>query len=128
MRQSLKFTGNSKSAWSGCLKTELKKAIWNKSAIVSYILVLCLVLCHGIRTVGLYENLYAHWQSGKIQGNPMITSMSLFCRWLGADVTSFECNLFYFLFPILVALPYGGSLIKELQTGYTKNVLLKLRT
>lgn len=124
MKQSLRFTNRNRRF--RCLKMEIKKAIRNRSAVISYSLVLGLALFHGIRAVALYEDLYDYWNSGNMPGNPMITSMSLFCRWLGADVTSFEGNLFYYLLPVFAVLPYGGSLVEEIKSGYTKNILHKV--
>lgn len=123
MKQSLRFTNRNRRF--RCLKMEIKKAIRNRSAVISYSLVLGLVLFHGIRAVALYEDLYDYWNSGNMPGNPMITSMSLFCRWLGADVTSFEGNLFYYLLPVFAVLPYGGSLVEEIKSGYTKIYYIK---
>ena len=37
----------------------------------------------------------------------MITSESLFNRWLALDVASFPTSTFYFMLPLIVVLPYG---------------------
>lgn len=108
-----------------CLRIEMRKALVNKAAMISCTGAIFLAVRHAVNAIILYENLYDNLQAGKIEGNPMLTSMSLFCRWLGADVTSFESNLFYYLLPIIAALPYGWSLVEEIQSGYSKNILCR---
>ena len=109
-----------------CLKVEMKKALLNKAAVVTCAGVILLAVWHSVNAIMLYKNIYNNLLTGKIEGNPMVTSMSLFCRWLGADVTSFESNLFYFLLPVISVLPYGSSLIGEMKSGYIKNVLHRI--
>lgn len=55
----------------------------------------------------------------------MITSESLFNRWLALDVASFPTSTFYFMIPLIVVLPYGWSLVSEIRSGYTKNIIVR---
>lgn len=63
--------------------------------------------------------------NGEILGNPMLPVLSVFVSWLGVDGASFETNLFYLLFPIVAAFPYGWSLAGELHSGYIENILCR---
>lgn len=46
--------------------------------------------------------------------------------WLGTDFQFAYNNLFYVLFPIIGALPFGGSYYMDLQSGYIKNICTKV--
>lgn len=108
-----------------CMKIEMKKALFNKTALFIFFVVILLVVCHAVTAIKIFNRFYSAWEMGDIQGNPMLTSMSLFCRWIGADVTSFESNIFFFLLPVIAVLPYGWSLAGEIQSGYTKSILCR---
>lgn len=107
------------------IKTELKKALFNKMTLAACVLTLLLVVYHGITVIINYNEFYLSYKSGLSQGNPMITAVSLFHKWIGADVTSFPTSAFFFLLPIFAVLPYGWSLAGEMNSGYTKNILCR---
>lgn len=109
-----------------CIKTELKKALKNKITLLIFALLLALVFSHIMSAVGIYNSCCIAELKGEEIGNPTITVISVFIRWLGADVASFESNFFYFILPIVAALPFGWSLAGELSTGYTRNVLYRV--
>lgn len=109
-----------------CIKIELKKALCNKMAVVAFIFVIALSVMHAIGVINTYNHFMNALESGNLPGNPMITAVSLFARWIGADVTSFESNVFFFLIPIVAVLPYGWSLAGEMHSGYTKNIVCRM--
>lgn len=106
-----------------CIKIELKKSLHNKATAVTLIFVIILSLLHAIKAIKLnnYQN-----SLPIVSGNPMISGSSIFANRLGADVASFESNIFFFLLPIIVVLPYGWSLVGEIHSGYTKNILCRI--
>lgn len=105
------------------LRVELKKACCNKMAIATLIMVIALVLYHAVTVVINFNSFYSYFEARTEIENLMITSESVFCHWLGADVASFPTSAFFFLLPIFAVLPYGWSLASEMTSGYTKNVL-----
>ncbi|EOS26843.1 hypothetical protein C806_00435 [Lachnospiraceae bacterium 3-1] len=105
------------------LKTEIKKACCNRMATAAVIMVLALMLYHAVTVIINFNLFYSYYESKTEIENLMITSESVFCHWLGADVASFPTSAFYFLLPIFAVLPYGWSLASEMSSGYTKNVL-----
>lgn len=107
------------------IKIEIKKAVFNKMSLVTIIIALVLVLYHAVTVITGYHTFYSLYEAGLSTGNPMITSDSLFCRWLGADVASFSTSAFFFLLPLIAVLPYGWSLVGEMNSGYTKNILYR---
>lgn len=59
--------------------------------------------------------------------NPEIYGHTLYNTWIGNESFSFSFSLYYFLFPMLCILPYGWSLSAEMQTGYLKNIAVRVR-
>jgi ABC-type transport system involved in multi-copper enzyme maturation permease subunit len=108
------------------IRIELKKACCNKIMKFTFIIVMMLVLYHSISAICEYNKFCSYFAVDKYTTNPMITSQSLFCSWLGADVTSFPTGVFFFLLPLIAALPNGWSLVTEMNTGYTKNILSRI--
>lgn len=49
----------------------------------------------------------------------------VFERWMGADGASVYGTLYYFIMPILAAIPYAGSYKEDLKSGYLKNIVLR---
>lgn len=109
-----------------CLKTEVKKALFNKMMFVICLFVMSLAVYNAVTAIIFYNDFYTCYQSDDLTGNPMITIVSLYHRWMGADVISFTSSGFFFLFPIIVVLPYGWSMVGEMKSGYTKNVLSRI--
>ena len=91
------------------IKVEIKKALKNKITITVFVFSVVLVIYQVVNNAKSFNEFYILFKHGSTEGNPMFSSESLFCRWLGADVTSFETAVFFFLMPLLVALSYGCS-------------------
>ena len=106
-------------------KTEFRKAITNKMAVIDLLIVLALSIYHVITVIINYQDFYELYISKANNENLMITSESLFNRWLALDVASFPTSTFYFMLPLIVVLPYGWSLVSEIRSGYTKNIIVR---
>lgn len=109
-----------------CIKNEMRKALFSRAALITYLLSFSLVIYHTVTKAEIYNSFYTAYKTGAVQGNPMITAVSLFCNWLGADVTSFAASVFFFLLPIIAVMPYGWSLAGEIKSGYTKNIISRI--
>lgn len=109
-----------------CLKSEIKKAFFNKAALIAFIFMISLSFLHAAGAIRLCSKFINELNKGKINGNPMITMISLYIRWLGADGSSIVSGLFYFLLPLIAVVPYGWSLISELNSGYIKNIVCRV--
>lgn len=109
------------------IKVELKKSLYNKITMIILIFTIIIVIYQVAMNAISFYNFYEFFDSEMGEGNPMFSSESLFCRWLGADVTSFGTGVFFFLMPLLVALPYGWSLVDEMKSAYTKNILIRVK-
>jgi hypothetical protein len=104
---------------------ELKKALTNKMALAAFAMVLSLSLFHGVTAIVSYQAFYSDYILKAGTENLMITSESLFHRWIASDVSSFPTSAFYFMLPLMAALPYGWSLASEMQSGYIKNMMVR---
>lgn len=108
-----------------CMKTELKKAIFNRAMLGVLTFAVMLSLLQAFSAIHTYRE-FCRYLEDNISGNPMVTQISLFVRWLGADGTSFASTAFFFLFPLLAVVPYGWSLVQELHSGYAENMLCRV--
>lgn len=50
---------------------------------------------------------------------------SVFNKWMGGEFFTVWPMLFYFILPILAALPHGDSFYQDIRLGYVKNILTK---
>lgn len=103
-----------------CIKLELKKAFRNKFFWIS------IVIGIGITLLSFYTNIgsYLEAASVKYEGkNPMIEGWSAFSSWIGGEPFSVGTSLYFFLFPMLVALPYGWSYCEEKTNGYRRMLI-----
>ena len=82
-----------------CIKNEMKKALSSRAALITYLLSFSLVIYHTVTKAEIYYAFYTAYQTGEVQGNPMITAVSLYCNWLGADVPSFAASAFFLPVP-----------------------------
>ena len=57
--------------------------------------------------------------------NPMMSSQTLFNYWIGSEAITPGSTNYFFLFPILVSLPYGWSYCMERRSGYIQNVVVR---
>jgi len=111
------------------LKLECKKAIFNKFFLLS-ILIGCL-----ITSSSLIPNIQSYYRdinmakklldSGTVIYNSYGPLESLFNHWIGSEAISAGSVNFFFIFPILIAIPYGWSYCLEKQKGYIRNVVLR---
>ncbi|MCM1083852.1 MAG: hypothetical protein NC393_08950 [Clostridium sp.] len=116
------------------LKTELKKMLHKKS-FHFFILFGCIL---AVLTVAwAYKNMYI--PNEKLRLDILERADSVFIQhhewfeasilqgWLGYELYSPYNTVFFLLFPLLAAAPYGYSLHYELNSGYAKQILAKCR-
>lgn len=58
--------------------------------------------------------------------NPILESSTLYNGWLGNEAFTLSFSVYYFIFPLLVVVPYGTSLYGELKSGYIKNIIVRM--
>lgn len=111
------------------LKLECKKAIFNKLFLLS-ILIGCAITMFSLipRLQSYYNdiNFFKGMQNNStVIYDPCAPLESLFNHWIGAEAVTPGSVNFFFIFPILIAIPYGWSYCLEKQKGYIRNVVLR---
>ena len=107
------------------MKIELRKALKNKMFFFSIILgfavtFLSFLYNYELYTKALRDNkLYS--DEYNIIINPMLSMNTLYDSWVGGEAFTLGTTVFFFIFPILIAIPYGWSYCSELKSGYIKN-------
>lgn len=100
-------------------KMEIRKALRNKFFYIS-ILIGCVITMFSLAyNIEIYQVDMAN-QTGT--SNPMYGASNLFNRWIGGEPFSLGTAAYFFLFPLLVSVPYGWSYCEEKQSGYVRLV------
>lgn len=114
----------------GLIKSELWKSIHNGYFNGAIIVGLCIVAINllesAIRTNQLTELLLDYIRKGE----PISTSyegFSLFISWIAVHPTGLGSNIFFFIWPILAAMPYGWSYMQDRHTGLYNQIVTKTK-
>lgn len=113
----------------GIYKIEIKKAICNRSFLIAVIVGMVLAVLSLVYQVNMYntqkENLDAYIETVDIIYNPDVTSNILFNCWIGSEAGSLGTIIYFFVFPILIVIPFGWSFATEMKTGYSKMIIVQ---
>lgn len=101
------------------IKTELWKAFHSKMCILAFSLGILLALFDVLEnaetvaslTKATIDSVAGNYGTGESAG------YSLFIMWMPINGTNFGSRAFYFLWPIIAALPYGWSYVQERRNG-----------
>lgn len=109
------------------LKLELKKAFKNKFFWISVVLGCLITLLSFEHMVNMYyEGMSAiSGNSTDIIYDPHIGINTVFNCWIGGEPFSLGSSIYFFVFPLLIALPYGWSYSEERKCGYRRMMLTK---
>lgn len=102
------------------LKVELERAFKNTQFYISLGIGLIFVVAHYICDVLPVANLTLWAESSSYY------PISLYAKWLGTDFSSVVTASFYFVLPIIAALPYLGSLFSDKSKGYIRNIVTRV--
>ena len=107
------------------LRTELYKALHNRMFFSALGIGIIISLINVVQCSGTVQE-YTNWLPRVIsEGRSMSTSyigFSLFINWMGTNLISFSRSLFFFIWPVLAAMPYGWSYSSERRSGYYNQV------
>ena len=102
------------------LQIELNKAIKTRYFAIS------IIIGTMIGIVGLVYNVNLVYNSQIYDGiNPCYEGFTLFNHWIGGEGFSLGSSLYFFVFPLLIALPYGWSFCGEKNSGYMRQMLVR---
>lgn len=108
------------------LKLEISKALNNKFFIASVIVGCLITTASLIYNVKLYQNELESMSSlptsSTVTYNPSAAVYTVFNHWVGGEPFSLGSALYFFVFPLLVTIPFGWSYCEEKQRGYHKLV------
>ena len=109
------------------LKLELKKAFKNKFFWISVVLGCLITLLSFEHMVNMYyEGMSAiSGNSTDIIYDPHIGINTVFNCWIGGEPFSLGSSIYFFVFPLLIALPYGWSYSEERKCGSRRMMITK---
>ena len=109
------------------LKLELKKSFKNKFFWISVVLGCLITLLSFEHMVNMYyEGMSAiSGNSTDIIYDPHIGINTVFNCWIGGEPFSLGSSIYFFVFPLLIALPYGWSYSEERKCGYRRMMITK---
>lgn len=102
------------------IKLEIHKAIKNKLFVISVLLGCAITILSLIYQVNVSSLDFA-----TIEKNPMISAYTVFSTWIGGDGYSLGASVYFFIFPLLISIPYGWSYCEEKKNGYIGAVVVK---
>ncbi len=103
------------------LKIELKKSM-NKYFVFTMFVGLILV------AMSMWTILRMHSETLAMYGenNSIISSLTVFNSWIGGEFCSLGNSIFFFVFPILITIPYGWSYCSEKVSGYNRMIIVRV--
>lgn len=95
------------------LKIEIERVTKSKGLLAAFIIGIAISVSHFMVMV---------WP---LRDSIMVSTypLSAFGKWIGGENASIFPTLYYFIVPILIAIPFAGSYKEDLSTGYIKNIL-----
>ena len=113
------------------IKIELKRAFANRAYLLALCIGLGIVIWHFFTVViPLAENYDAYYQ--QILSMPeSLYPHSVYNRWFGVHSlpgSSDGANLFFFILPLLICIPYVGSYYSDRTSGYAANVVVRAKS
>lgn len=111
-------------------KIEIWKAFHNKGFYIALGVGILLCMLDTAQNIGLVKEYF--WNSSVITlsngvvwrtANPDDTSV--FYNWMGVTTLKLSNIIFYFIFPILAAMPYGWAGLMERKNGYCNHIWIR---
>lgn len=110
------------------IKIECKKAVCNPYFYLTLLIGLTITFFSLVPSLqSYYRDIGDHRQFAAEFGprNPLMQMQTLFNHWIGGESFTSGSGNYFFLFPLLAAIPYGWSYCSESKSGYVKNVVIR---
>lgn len=110
------------------VRLEIRKAFQNKLFWSAVIIGAAITLLSFVYYTGLYMDQAQQKQAvmdTSVIFNPMTESFVLFNSWIGGEPFSMGSSIYFFAFPLLVAIPYGWSYCEEKKNGYIRDMVIR---
>lgn len=109
-----------------CIKTELWKAFHNHSFYLALTLGLIICIVQIVQVaIDVHSLIPRILSATEYGGNPGYTGISLFINWIGTNGYYYGGKLFFTVWPILAALPFGWSYAKERRDGVYNQIVTR---
>lgn len=112
------------------LKIELMKSLKNKYFVFSVVFGFSVTILSFLYNYELYATAIRDTELANetfgIVYNPMHEMNTLYNSWVGGEAYTIGTTVFFFIFPVLIAIPYGWSYCTELKSGYIRNVTIRV--
>ena len=108
------------------IRLELKKAFKNKFFWIAVFVGILITYVSFSYNMKLYLNYKSDMKALGTSQNPMVAMFTVFNSWIGGEPFSLGTSIYFFVFPILVAIPYGWSYGEERATGYRKMMIVNV--
>jgi len=113
-----------------CLRLEIKKAIQNRyfvaSIAIGCLIALVLFFTQAGAMTQYFRDFATNQAEGGVQGNPFLPMFTVFNQWLGGLSFGLAPTVFFFIFPLLISIPYGWSHAYEQRNGYIRQMVLRM--
>jgi len=104
------------------LSVEYRKMISGRTLLVSISLGVLISIINVIEN----QSFVTWFLEGAMIGTSFST-INLYVRWIGVDQLTLGSSIFFFIFPLLAAIPYSWSYLSEKQQGYTNHILVRAK-
>lgn len=111
-----------------CLREECNRAFRNQmflGALIIGFLFSLINIAENIQRAAELSTLTLESIADGMQINKSCTGFSLFISWMALHPTGMGSNLFYFLMPVLAAIPYGWSYNQDRRSGYFNQIVTR---
>lgn len=107
------------------IKLELKKAFQNKFFWISIAIGILITFFSFFYNIKLYLDYRVDVETFMESQNPMTEMFTAFNTWIGGEPFSLGTSIYFFVFPILIAIPYGWSYAEECRNGYRRMMIVR---
>lgn len=110
------------------IRTELYKALHNRMFYSALGIGLLISLANLVQSAQSVQQYTERISQIITEGRAISTSyvgFSLFINWLGSNLIRFSRTLFFFIWPVLAAMPYSWSYSAERRSGYYNQIAIR---
>lgn len=109
-----------------CIRVELKKAINNRMLYLSLLIGLVICMMDVFQNAEAVARLTDVLANSDNSINKTTEGFSLFVRWIAVNGYTFGNYVFFFVWPILAAIPYGWSYAEERKSGVYNQIVSRV--
>ncbi|SHH70958.1 hypothetical protein SAMN02745196_01141 [Clostridium collagenovorans DSM 3089] len=111
------------------IKLELNKALKNKFFYIAIAIGFMATMMNFLYNLETFNNDLRMLKEAEIAMNavynPMVRSSTIFNNWVLGETHTLGSVIFFFILPILAAIPYTWSYCSERNSGYVKNMIIR---